>query len=339
MTFSWPFGAFAASLLAARNWRSAERDYGFKTALDMYWLALRHSIPPLEYAMYRLDIPERRKNKHEYVYWVDLPGLAALVARQKADNRDVQDKDRFAEICARRGYPYVPTLAIFAKGKQQYPAGPFTPTEAILWTKALRLKGSAGAARWFRQGDTYRDEGGRLVAASDMASEFRKTDCIVQPFVENHPDIAKASNGALASLRIVTGMNTSGKAEFVTSMLGLPQGTGTTSIGAICCSIDPTTGHIRFARQMGGAEVTHHPNTGTVLSGLAIPFWQDSLDLVLRAHAEAFARFPFLGWDIAITADGPVLLETNSGWGAIFHQMLDGPIGHTAFSRLVEQYV
>jgi len=29
------------------------------------------------------------------------------------------------------------------------------------------------------------------------------------------------------------------------------------------------------------------------------------------------------------------LLETNSGWGALFHQMLDGPLGHSAFSRLV----
>jgi hypothetical protein len=57
--------------------------------------------------------------------------------------------------------------------------------------------------------------------------------------------------------------------------------------------------------------------------------------LAQRAHAIAFARFPFLGWDIALTAKGPVLLETNSGWGALFHQMLDGPLGHTAFPRLI----
>ena len=52
-----------------------------------------------------------------------------------------------------------------------------------------------------------------------------------------------------------------------------------------------------------------------------------------------FRAFAFLGWDVALTKDGPLLLETNSGWGAIFHQMLDGPLGHTSFSRLVSQYV
>jgi hypothetical protein len=37
--------------------------------------------------------------------------------------------------------------------------------------------------------------------------------------------------------------------------------------------------------------------------------------------------------------DGPLLLETNSGWGAMFPQILDGPLGHTSFSRLVAQQV
>lgn len=43
--------------------------------------------------------------------------------------------------------------------------------------------------------------------------------------------------------------------------------------------------------------------------------------------------------DVALTKDGPLLLETNSGWGAIFHQWLDGPLGHTAFARLVDGHV
>ena len=114
MTLGWPVGAFLTVLKTRAACANADRRRtAYACLLDMYWLALRHSIPPLEYALYRFNEPARRKDIHEYVYWNDLPGLAALNARLGADNRDVQDKDRFAEICASRGFPHVPTLAVF----------------------------------------------------------------------------------------------------------------------------------------------------------------------------------------------------------------------------------
>jgi hypothetical protein len=339
MTLLWPFGAFTASLSTCRNARTRGRDYDTRQLLDMYWLALRHSIPPLEYALYRFDEPVRRGDMHEYVYWNDLPGLAALNEKSGADNRDVQDKDRFADICARHGFPHVQTLAVYHRGRQTFPETPFVPDASALWTKSLRLKGGAGGAKWTKDDGCYRDAQGRLVPADNLTNEFRKDDCIVQPYVENHPAIARVSNGALASLRIVTGMNADGNAQFVTAMLGLPHGLWTTSVASICCSIDPAAGRIRHAAFPGGDAVERHPDTGVQIAAIELPFWRESVDLVLRAHTDVFVKFPFLGWDIALTAGGPVLLETNSGWGAIFHQMLDGPIGHTAFSRLVSQHV
>jgi hypothetical protein len=161
----------------------------------------------------------------------------------------------------------------------------------------------------------------------------------VQPFIENHPDIARVSNGALAALRIVTGMNQKGEAEFVATMIGLPHGVRETSVAAVLCSVDPRSGRIHLAALPDGTSVARHPDTGAPIGGIMLPFWCESVDLVLRAHAQAFSRFAFLGWDVALTQDGPILLETNSGWGAMFHQMLDGPLGHTAFARLVSQYV
>jgi hypothetical protein len=274
---------------------------------------------------------------HGYVYWNDLPGLAALNARLGADNRDVQDKDRFAEICAAQGFPYVPTLAVFERGKQTYPASPFLPDAPVLWVKSLRLKGGAGGAKWIKEDDGYRDKDGRSVPAAKLADLFRRQDCIAQPFIENHPEIARVSNGALAALRMVTGMDANGKAVFVATLLGLPHGARTTSVAAILCSIDPVTGRIRYAAMPGGDKVETHPDTGAAIAGIELPFWQESVALVLRAHASAFPRFAFLGWDIALTSTGPVLLETNSGWGALFHQILDGPM--RPFSALVARYV
>jgi hypothetical protein len=305
----------------------------------MYGLALLYNIPPLEYALYRLSDPELRKGMHEYVYWNDVPGLAALNSKRGADNRDVQDKDRFAEICAKNGFPHVPTFAVFDRGVQIYPATAFLPTARKLWVKSLRLSGGAGGNAWIREGDVYLDAVARRVPSTKLLEALRRQDCIVQPFIDNHPVIQRVSNSALASLRIVTGMNEIGKAEFVTSMLALPWGARETSVAGILCSIAPDTGRIRRAAMPDGTPVTNHPDSGATIVGLDLPFWRESMELACRAHASAFDRFAFLGWDIAVTKEGPILLETNSGWGALFHQMLDGPLGHTAFSRLLIQYV
>ena len=305
----------------------------------MYWLALRHSIPPLEYALYRFDDSERRKEMHQYVYWNDLPGLAALNAKCGADNDDVQDKNRFAAICSSHGFPHVETLAVFESGRQSWPAFPFLPTAKQLWVKALRLKGGAGAARWTRDGENYEDAEGQVLSVAELVEHFRCQDCLVQPFVENHPLIDQVSNGSLASLRIVTGLNERRHAELVAAQLILPHGTRKTSVAGVICSIALETGRIESAAMPDSTPIARHPDTNMPIAGIEVPFWKESLELVCRAHATAFAKFVFLGWDVALTNEGPVLLETNSGWGAIFHQMLDGPLGHTPFSRIVALHV
>ena len=114
---------------------------------------------------------------------------------------------------------------------------------------------------------------------------------------------------------------------------------GTLVVPAAWNKIESRKGRVRQAAFPNGRRVERHPDTGSRCTGITLPFWHESIELVRRAHAVAFPRFLFLGWDIALTRDGPILLETNSGWGAIFHQMLDGPLGHTAFSRVVSQYV
>lgn len=46
---------------------------------------------------------------------------------------------------------------------------------------------------------------------------------------------------------------------------------------------------------------------------LQMPFWPEAMSMVLRAQA-LFAPLKTIGWDVAITDDGPILIEGNSYW-------------------------
>src|SRR5262245_33178746 len=56
--------------------------------------------------------------------------------------------------------------------------------------------------------------------------------------------------------------------------------------------------------------VERHPDTGAAIEGHRIPCWRDAVELARRAH-QAFLTMKFVGWDIPILVDGPILLEGN----------------------------
>jgi hypothetical protein len=55
------------------------------------------------------------------------------------------------------------------------------------------------------------------------------------------------------------------------------------------------------------------PGTGALVEGLRVPHWDAAAALVRRA-APHFLPARTLGWDVALTEAGPVIVETNMFW-------------------------
>lgn len=53
-----------------------------------------------------------------------------------------------------------------------------------------------------------------------------------------------------------------------------------------------------------------HPDTGTVIKGMKLPFIPEAREMVKKA-ALLVPEVRYVGWDVAITQDGPVLIEGN----------------------------
>jgi hypothetical protein len=78
-------------------------------------------------------------------------------------------------------------------------------------------------------------------------------------------------------------------------------------------TMDPLT--LDRPDRLGFQRVATMPATGRRIEGEPVPFFQEACALV-RDGAPRFMPMRTLGWDIALTADGPVVLETNGRWGS-----------------------
>ncbi len=131
---------------------------------------------------------------------------------------------------------------------------------------------------------------------------------IIEQRVVQHPTLDALFDRGLADVRIILF-----KHEPVLAMSRVPtlasDGKANLHQGAIGIGIDLTTGRSSHAMLKGEA-ITHHPDSGEVLLDVLLPFW-DEIMRHSRRVAEA-VPLKYLGIDIAIGEEGPVLLEINA---------------------------
>jgi hypothetical protein len=161
---------------------------------------------------------------------------------------------------------------------------------------------------------------------------------IYQKFLEQHPDLSALHPSSINSVRIDTSIIDN---EVTTSAAVLRIGTGNSvvdnaSAKGFCVGVDLATGRLKDKGyrkpHFGGGPIFQHPDTGLVLADMQLPFWPELLDLINRA-ARAFEPFGTLGWDIAFTPDGPVLIEANVWWVVTTSELGSGGIADTPFGR------
>ena len=98
------------------------------------------------------------------------------------------------------------------------------------------------------------------------------------------------------------------------------------SMGGFAVGVDLEGGTLMgTAHDKWGNTHTHHPDSGIEFAGYSIPEWDAVLDLARRAQA-AFPYYPLLGFDIAVTPAGPVLLEINAYPDIVMQEQSSGPL-------------
>ena len=141
-------------------------------------------------------------------------------------------------------------------------------------------------------------------------------DFLGQPLLKNHPEIIKSfAVERLVTIRFITGHN-GREARPLSATFEVP--CPDLEKGWYLYSINLTNG----AAQFNAHPLFSSENKPRVRS-FTIPDWPAVVELACRAHTRLPA-LPSIGWDLAITNHGPVIIEGNFNWGVNQSQLLTG---------------
>lgn len=164
---------------------------------------------------------------------------------------------------------------------------------------------------------------------SELKLKMKDSKYIFQDVIQQHESLNKINDSSVNTIRITTVRGASGKINILNSFLRL----GSTKdsfvdnvkTGGLAVGIDDS-GLLRkygFYDVPFGTKVEKHPINNTVFEGYQLPYWDEVKDLVEKAHKQ-FYYVQSIGWDVAITPNGPILIEGNDNWGSIPSQIVEG---------------
>ena len=311
-------------------------------------MAARHAIAPFWYYMFELHLPERKTRAPLYLTAHETigPAYSLLQPPPAADGMD--DKIWFAEHCHEQGVRAVPVLMHFSKGERQpLKGGCDVLPDADLFVKPRSGSGGHRMERWDVVGaGRYRNAHGEVMTRAalmdKLARQSLKDDFLVQPRLANHPALDDISNGALATVRLLTCRNESGRAEATNAAFRMAIGNSVVDNfhqGGLATAVDLDTGVIGIASDIGirpdvGWRDTH-PVSGARFAGRTLPHWPEVVALAVKAH-EAFPARVVVSWDVAMLADGAMIIEGNGKPDLDIHQRAErGPAGESRIAHLL----
>jgi len=342
---AWPPAILVHLWQIRRFWGPEEMP--LRRAPGAIWAAMRHNILPGEYYAYALWLPERRINIDSYLYSHEAARIFKILNRPLQID-PIGDKLTFWLMCKTHALPSPEVLAAFAPTGALLEFQSGRPPEFDLFVKPRVGLAGNGAERFRWRGSAFESEGGCRIGKQDLVDHLatrarnENRTLLVQPNLSNAPELHLEINQALATARLVTGHSTGGDVVAIFGFIYFARSDRITAQHGHVALIDVVDGRLVRAagkhRSEGKRSNPAYDINDAYMDqhlGRVLPNWHAALQCAKAAHLLC-SNIAFVGWDIALTSEGPMLLEGNANWSADEYQSLTGePLGHTQFSTVL----
>ena len=234
-------------------------------------------------------------------YW----GVFHPVRGRTSDNHPLRAADDLASLISRHNL----TRLCF-KNMEDYGGRGFRSFECRQTGQGVQCR-KMGAEAWRDVPNFCQEEAG----------DFGPEGFLVEEYVEQHEWYRRMNPSSVNSLRIyVAWYDDQDEPEILGGFFRAGrEGSAIDNVegGGIYAGIDPETGRLQSTRlkvALCEPQMPNHPDSGYRIEGEILPLWEDAKTLVSEAM-KCIPAMRAIGFDVAITPDGPVLLEANERSG------------------------
>ncbi len=268
--------------------------------LDMFWCVARYGVGYLDYLTFGF-VHQKAAARKTYMTMNDNLRLVKGL-NVEADRDEFEDKTKFVarfNAFVRRDW-----IDLRQAGREGFAA--FAEAHPVFFAKEPSNFGGYGVSR-IRMSEE--PDAGVLFDRLLEGKQFLCEEAVVQ-----HIEMNRLAQKSVNTIRVVT-LAKDGQAHVMYALVRM--GSGQTHVDNISSGgMYAPVGEdgVIFAPAFcdkTGEYYEVHPATGTKIVGFAIPMFAEAMEMVKRA-ATVVPGVRYVGWDVAISKDGPLLIEGNT---------------------------
>lgn len=265
---------------------------------DMLWCSVRYEMGFRDYAVWDIRTLKAKERRT----WMTHPKSYRLTKTLNGPESRVVMEDKrqfntdFADVMGRE---WIDAKAVSATELQA-----FVQKHGAVMAKPADGFGGHGLARY-------------EAADAEDADAFQKllierNQTLVEQFLVQHPEMARLYPGSVNTVRLITYLDKNDKFHVIAGVLRVGNGGVIDNFagGGMFTMLDDNGVALYSAVDKHSNAYDVHPATGVPIKGFQVPQYAEMLELVEKL-AHRLPHTPYVGWDVALTPEGPAILEAN----------------------------
>ena len=164
---------------------------------------------------------------------------------------------------------------------------------------------------------------------------------LLEDVVDQHPDVERLHPGSVNCMRIITLLDDDGQPHVLYAVQKMGKGDSFSDCNCLFAPVDLETGKIKYPGHSGntplGIVYDEHPDTHVPLVGYQLPYVKEAAAMCLEA-AKVVPQVRYVGWDVAMSKDGPEFIEGNTYCAHDFWQLPPHTPGKTGMLPVFQKY-